>query len=583
MRILREIATSDTKGPAWEYSFTMLASVVFWLNVKTDDGVKPLMPLVLRPDFTKNAKLAESFLKKYKIPVRDFRAYTDWIVDSEPDDEDHVATLLLDHLNAVRLAMPLMRRDLTLDDKWLELINWLRLWHKTENEGTLAKIKANITKFDMPTILTGQFNSEAKDHKPLLTEIRKLVKKLTGKEGDRIPLEDSPTIREKNPVGWKAYLALRGQVNAIYKQALRDHVRTKGTLTDASQAKRYLDAKGIGHKIPNGFVGKIDEEGHLYTRDGSHIPDSSNIDHGSVVKMNPDYTAAKDKVAGKNNNYVFTVTLPTKDAEGKNNVQYKYTAEKLKLNKAAKFDIVSQLLAKEKSIVGRWRTDLKSRDMGTKIMAAQCELSYDTCARIGGKDSKNMKGDTFGLTTLTVGNVKKRGKDRILDYVGKDSVHQRHVLKAGTPEMNLVIAIIDKLCADKTRADNLFTYDGVTYDAPKLRRYFSSVAAIPGVTPHKLRHMRGTRLATGTLQKQLDILSSKRVVTQALADASFKLALTQVGEMLGHVKGVGQEQKATWTTAAKNYVDVSVMADYYAQLSKYGVRIPKTLQTLLKV
>jgi DNA topoisomerase IB len=297
--------------------------------------------------------------------------------------------------------------------------------------------------------------------------------------------------------------------------------------------------------------------------------------------MNPEYDPKKDNLPGRNGNWVFKAILPTKDAQGRNNEQYFYTGTKLSQNRAHKFDLVQKLIAKETKMVSTWRRDLMGKNQTNQILAAQCELIYDTCARVGGVGNANRNGQTFGLTTLSVGNVKRRGTTLVLDYLGKDSVQQRHILKPETPAMRKVISVLQMLIADRSRKEPLWDYDGTVYNANKLRLYFRQVTGIADASPHKLRHVRGTRLASTELDLAFAAITrAKKAPTQRAVDDAFKDALTNVGRILGHVKGVGSEQKTVWTTAAKNYVDVGVMTDFYAKFADFGVRAPSFLAKL---
>jgi glucan phosphorylase len=67
---------------------------------------------------------------------------------------------------------------------------------------------------------------------------------------------------------------------------------------------------------------------------------------------------------------------------------------------------------------------------------------------------------------------------------------------------------------------------------------------------------------------------------KALKLVGIKAALTNVGRILGHVKGVGVEQKTVWTTAAKNYVAPIVMEEFYLRFKDLGVRPPSFLAKL---
>jgi hypothetical protein len=570
--------------PSSSYLFVLLSSVVYWLRVGAG-AKKDCLPKALLSEWRKAVPEGEAFCRRYRIPVKQYRAYTEWIASEAPDDGDDLANILLDHLNALRVALPTIKKNHEVSDLELATINRARLWHKSENPATLEAIRAAVGKLDMPAILVNQFKSETQDTAPLVAELKKVVKKLTGKPALHIPLEEQVALRAKYPDLWTEYLGIRRSLNVVYKQELRDYVRDQGGVVDIDQARRHLDTKGIPHKLPKGFNGRVGEDGALLTKDGSPLKtgtggDVNNIDPAAKIVMNPAYDPKKDAVPGRTGNWVFKAVLPTKDAAGKNNEQYFYTGTKHLLNRAHKFDVVDKLIARESRMVKAWRRALAGKDFDTKVLAAQCELVYETCARVGGKDNANKNGQTFGLTTLQVGNVKRRGNTLILDYVGKDSAQQRHILKPETPQMRQVIALIETLCEGKIRKDPLWEHDGTVYNANKLRLYFRQVSGVPDASPHKLRHLRGTRLARTELDLAAEKLVKRRGLNQKMVDAAFKAALTNVGRILGHVKGIGVGQTTVWTTAAKNYVSVSVMEDFYLKFKDYGVRPPSFLSKL---
>ena len=146
--------------------------------------------------------------------------------------------------------------------------------------------------------------------------------------------------------------------------------------------------------------------------------------------------------------------------------------------------------------------------------------------------------------------------------------------------MRKVIKILDSLCEGKTRKDLLWSTDNQEFNANRLRMYFRRVSGVPEATPHKLRHLRGTRLAITELDLASAKLLKSRKLNQASVDTAFKAALTNVGRILGHVKGIGAGQTTVWTTAAKNYVSVSVMEGVYAAFKAAGIRPPSFLSKL---
>ena len=571
--IMAKVEISPSKG----FIYTLLAIVRYWHNVDNGEeqllpksvvaGVKKIYPTTLK--FCKDVGLDHTLIKDLVTDITSGEQPSEY---TEQDTQDLV--------KALGSVLPAVRSLSYVQDIELSLYTDARSWLRSGSDNSYARIQKLIGKAGLGKGLVHSFAAGAPDAAPAVQAVRKIVRKLTGRAGDQVPLEDTAALREKKPALWKEYLAAKRAVNEIYKQAIREYVRfSKDGNVDIDEAIAYLEKQGIPHPLPKGYIGRVNEDGALMTEDGVLLKTGTGgavmrIDPQATIVMNPAYSPN----GGKGATWYFKTILPTKSASGRNNEQYFYTGEKLSENRAHKFQVIEGLMANEAKMVKRWRADLQGANFDKKVLAAQCELVYDTCARVGGKDNANKKGQTFGLTTLRVGNVKRKGTSRILEYIGKDAALQKHVLKPTGQAMRTVIALLDDLTEGKVRNDLLWKHDGVVYDANKLRAYFKQVAGVSGATPHKLRHLRGTRLAQQELDKVLEALQKSRAgVSQSAVDKAFQAALTNVGKILGHVKGIGAEQKTVWSTAAKNYVDPSVMVDFYKQFQQTGVRVPTFL------
>ena len=571
--IMAKVEISPSKG----FVYTLLAIVRYWHNVDNGEeqllpksvvaGVKKIYPTTLK--FCKDVGLDHTLIKDLVTDITSGEQPSEY---TEQDTQDLV--------KALGSVLPAVRSLSYVQDIELSLYTDARSWLRSGSDNSYARIQKLIGKAGLGKGLVHSFAAGAPDAAPAVQAVREIVRKLTGRAGDQVPLEDTVALREKKPALWKDYLAAKRAVNEIYKQAIREYVRSsKDGNVDIDEAIAYLEKQGIPHPLPKGYVGRVNEDGALMTEDGVLLKtgtggDVMRIDPQATIVMNPAYNPN----GGKGATWYFKTILPTKSASGRNNEQYFYTGEKLSENRAHKFQVIEGLMANEAKMVKRWRADLQGANFDKKVLAAQCELVYDTCARVGGKDNANKKGQTFGLTTLRVGNVKRKGTSRILEYIGKDAALQKHVLKPSGQAMRTVIELLDDLTEGKVRNDLLWEHDGVIYDANKLRTYFKQVAGVPGATPHKLRHLRGTRLAQQELDKVLEALQKSRSgVSQSAVDKAFQAALTNVGKILGHVKGIGAEQKTVWSTAAKNYVDPSVMVEFYKQFQQTGVRVPTFL------
>ncbi len=232
---------------------------------------------------------------------------------------------------------------------------------------------------------------------------------------------------------------------------------------------------------------------------------------------------------------------------------------------------------------------MRNTNPEVRIPATLVELSFLTCIRIGTVGNATKGAPTEGLTTLKVGNIKKRGTSRVLDYVGKDAVHQISVIAPITTENRQIVKLLDELSmttddegkrVPKARKDFLFTHEGTYYSAARVRAYWKAITGSSKF--HKIRTLRGTLLATQLLNEAADSVLKKRTIDQKVVDAAFKAALTQVGSLLGHVRGVGTNQKVTWATAAASYVDPPVQRDFYAKFADKGIRLPSFLSKKLK-
>lgn len=563
------------EDPVSAFIAVWCVSALYWINA----GEKSNKPLArdLLELMSRSLPNADMFCAHYSIPQTSFNAYFDALeLGSTPENlqERLEATIAV-----VRPKLKAVASDKNVTFDEVALIKSLFSWHTSKNPTQLANIRKLVSRVKMPELLRNAFVKDAGSQTEYVEKLQQIVKQLTGKPGTFISMVDAPKYRDEKPDLWKAYLSAARNVNAVYKQELHNITAKTGTLP-IGEIRKQLEAKKIVHNLPAKELDKhlIDGEGRIYTEHGDRITGVPAAE--AKIRVNPDYDKNKDNESGKNNNWVFQTVLPTKNAKGVNNTQYYYTENKKGVNKAHKFDVVQQMLKIEKKIVSGWRKDLKSKNMAVAIPAAQCEITYLTACRIGGKDNENKKGKTFGLTTWTVGNVKRRGESILFDYVGKDSVHQIHKIDPKSPEEQRVIAVVKKLCEGKPRAAELWAFDGTTYTAEKLRSYFSHICPVEGATPHKIRHLRGTRLAVQMLEPLKEkLLKQKKPVTQSLVDKEFKDAMTKVGSLLGHVRGVESEAKATWSTAVKSYIDPGTMIEFYESFEDAGVRVPKFLLT----
>lgn len=574
------------------YMYMLLLSTVYWHRYEA--GTRPLVPDELAkfilPTRKKDDQGAlyqgEEFCHQFGLGPGNYHKYFDWVVSQrEPDRGDELVEVLNAHMADLRRAMQTIKQDKQIYHDEIDLLNAFRLWHTGAVEGKPAKLDVirkllgGIKAFPKPALTV--LRAEAGDPSEDIVAMKHVVKALTGKEGMFISMTDREKLRDSHPKEWAEYLAIKARLNKIYKTHLMNHIRDIGSPQPLDQVRKHMHEQGIPHALPpKEFKGLIGDAGELYTVHGSKLAGTPPA-QDAKVSMNPNYDPAKDQVGGaKDNNFYAVVTNPSVNRNGKNNTVYLYTQEKVTANRKARFQLVSDLIDQEKKYVTAWRRDLRGKDIPKRILAAMCEITYLTALRVGGKGNGTVDEETFGLSTLTVGDVKKRGDAILLEYKGKKGVPQKHSISPATNDEKRVIDTV-WLCAEgKRRADELWTYDGEVFNASKLNKYLKSVCSVPGATVHKLRHVRGTGIALTILPPLAEKLNKKRdPLTQTLVDAEFKKAMTQVGKLLGHMAGIDGAQKIQWSTAAKNYVDPAVIKDFFDEID---VKPSKTMEKFCK-
>lgn len=585
-------AAAIDNDPVLGYYFMLLVACIYWYRAKQRE--LPLVPPALEPLLMSALYQGEEFCKHFDIGQGNYHKFFDWIMAQKaPDKGGQLDERMQTHLADLKAAMVWVRKDTTISKTELDLLNSMRSYlNGNDNALDNLRKKAGLVKAIPRVALTFLKAHVANDSvQEDVKRAKELVKQLTGKDSVHVSMVDVPRMREQKPELWEQYLVVRRRLAAAYKHVLRNHVLEQGgEPQDVHTVRKHFEAQGIPHGLPpKEFKGKIDENGTLYTALGSKLK-STAIAQDAKVSMNPSYDPSKDQVGGeRDNNFYMQVTLPTKNADGKNNTQYVYTQEKADANKKAKFQLVSDMLKGEKKMVAAWRTDLLrvrgakpgESDWDRKVLAAMCEITYLTAIRVGGKGNKNLTGDTFGLSTLKVNNIKRRGESIILDYVGKKSVQQKHTIAPSTPAEKQVVNVVTALMEGKRRTEDLWTYGRTVYNAAKLNAYIKEVAALPDATIHKVRHLRGTRLAMEKLPPVAEKLMKKRGgVNQSIVDKAFKETLTDIGKLLGHVRGVDAGGTPTWSTAMNAYIDPAVMVEFYEQFADHGVR---PLPALLKL
>ncbi len=262
------------------------------------------------------------------------------------------------------------------------------------------------------------------------------------------------------------------------------------------------------------------------------------------IEINKDYNPEKDDsyvlkfrpIGGKSWQFCYTKDYKKRVVKG-------YT-EKLKY-----------LLKNIEKYRRRWLKDLESKDPIIKQMALATELLYQTAARIGTETK-----DTFGLVTILRKHIKCDNKKCVIRYPGKKGIIQTHIID--DPKL---VKYLKELIKNKKPSERVFTFK-----AQKLNDYLRKRIGLP-ITAHKFRHLKGSAIAYKYLFEENPY---KNIDDPKVHLKYFKQVMLDVGKTLGHINN----EKPTWTTAVKYYVDPHLILDYF---EKYNIPLPKSMQKLL--
>lgn len=386
--------------------------------------------------------------------------------------------------------------------------------------------------------------------------IKKKLKKKYAKNEKMLEL-----IKEQT----KAYTS----INNIYKQHLANIVRASGKkYLPIEQVRSALKKKGVKKiGLPEGFVGMVDDNGSLYTIKGLKMAGCAS---GYPVEMNPEYDPDKD------NTFVCSC-----DGNGTFAGSQRYYTENYKMKgRTHKYKLVEEADENIDEVREKWLKNLH-RWTGDKknVAALELEIVYNLATRIGSPAGKTDGKPTYGTSTWMKKHIHidPSGKKALISYIGKKGQPQKHRLNAiEHPEHQLIIDRLKKLTKDKGPRDYVFTDNNGT-------RVGSSVvnAELKGygspATIHKLRHIKGSRLAKKVLAKS-PFDNRKTPPKQSEVDKWVKKQIEKVGKQLGHqVTKADGTKKTQWSTSMQSYIRADIVKDFYKRIN---VHIPKFLEKL---
>jgi hypothetical protein len=497
------------------------------------------------------------------------------IIKGETVDEEDLSSRMKTLRQAVRDEI---RSDRKFDHNTVDLLAATSAYLINYGEPALRKIRKLVNAMDEP-VLQRALAPEAQSQKDFIRPLEKIVTKVSGKKGIILTKDQAEKLRAKNKEIFREYMRLRKQYNLVWKDEMNAYiVKSKQKAVPYKDVLNYLNSKKIDHPLQPGFDGLIDANGKTYTMAGKAINGGVPAKgSGFTIKMNPDYNPKLD------DGYVFT-TINEKNGEVS---QHVYTVDFRKQKNSKKFEMVHQLMAVMEKIHNSWQTYLKRNDLSKPcVQATVLELLYQFSARVGTKgnatsvNGKNVS--TFGIATLQARHFKVNGNVITIVYPGKDAVRQSHVIQGtGSQQAKYLVANIKKFLVGKQPKDPVFQYELPNgrmrpIIGGEVTGMLRRLGGPPNVTAHKLRHVKGTEIFMQLMEKNKAKLKPD-TMNQAQADALFKQFVTEVGATLGHVRGVGKQQKVTGATAMKSYLDPGVMLSFWDQV---GLRPPRGLEKI---
>lgn len=489
------------------------------------------------------------------------------IIRKNEVDEDEFSTQIRALKKAIRQDI---NTDVEVNQDHIDMLKALTAYCSSRAEPALRKIVSLAPLTENNSVidaLTFKPNSQKEFVKPL----EEIVRRVAHRKGTTLTAEEIKKIKTKYPKVVREYRRLHVQFNNVWKDELRNLINKAGRpMTDFQYALAYLKSQGIVNPLPATFEGNVDANGKFYTKAGKKI---SNVPGtGFTIKMNPNYDPKED------NEYVFT----TYNAAGEVS-QHVYTEDyRLRASKA-KFEKVDKLNAVIDKMRAKWMQYLKRGGNSVQTVSSTVlELLYQFSARVGTMGNATGGKATYGMATLLRKHFKVLPTGIKIDYPAKDGVRKQCIITKGSPESTWLINNIKVCLKDKEPNDKAFTFTIANNDklfpvtGNVVNKWFKALGAPEDVTVHKIRHVRGNRLFLEQLEVNKELIDNlDNPMSQAEADKLLKEMATQVGTLLGHVRGVGKTQKVTPMTAIANYISTELMVGYY---NKLNLRIPSFLR-----
>ena len=508
---------------------------------------------------------SDPFLKRFKFPRKEFNAAVRSVIaNRDPNDDKTLDDNITEFMYLLSEHKKLFHSELDIPKILLDMIDRVRMYALKGSDNAFNFLAKNISELKEPA-LSKIFVHEETDTSDAQARLKKLVSKYA-KSGMIMPAEQlAKFVQHNKDKGSRhkdhdEYLALRRELNAALKARLATIVRESGKeyLPLVDVIKR-LKSEGVYNELPSTFVGNIDDQGRFYTTAGKRI----SVTISGEVRMNPAYDPKTD------NGYVCEYTPAFAQAPTR-----AYTVDFKQERVEKKYSVVGQVIGKLDTLTSKWLKDLrKAPKTRESCLAVLCELIYETTARVGNDRASTDGKQTYGATQWRVKHIKLSATRCDIKYEGKSGVKQHHIIHFKTPRLKLLSEKLSGFLEGKKPDDYFITFKGKPLTSNSINYYLKYLGFPAGFTIHKLRTARGTELAYSILQKApFDKGADAKAVNTWVENEMLK-----VGKELGHISG----ETVTAATAIANYIDPSVLDDFYRRLNvRPSAKIQKAIDQI---
>lgn len=512
---------------------------------------------------------AEPFITRFKLKRVVDKAVRLVVGGKRPADDDDADEAISDVMDLLKDKTVEFSKETDISRSQLGLLKDFRLAHYGSDSATNRLLKG-VAAIGDPEITRFFMHEQQADNSGVYDELQTLVKKHGKVNGHTMPTEileqwqaHNKAKGAKTPAHTK-YLELRREVNLIFKKALANLVRGSGKpYLPLRDVIAYMKSSGIVNNLPAGFVGNIDDLGNFYTTAGKKLLQTPS----GEVRMNPNYDPATD------NAYVCEFTPPFAQ-----NATRGYTETFRQTKKAAKFDVVAEVMPKLAALTKKWIPDMRLVNKKREgVLATLCEFIYDTSARVGNKNAATAGEKTYGATQLLVKHFKMGTASATVTYAGKSGGKQAHKLSFTSVRGKQLQQALTALMAGKGPNDHVFTFNDRQVSGAMINSYLHTLGFPKAFTVHKLRTARGTEMAMAILKnspfKKND--GTKDLVVHKWLENE----ILKIGAELGHMSG----EKVTANTAIQNYISPEILAEFYSKLGiRPNAKIQKAIDSIAK-